>query len=115
MKIKFLFKIIFTLITLSFLNNCEKFKRFGQEKYFCSPNKLSIQQIDIIKTNSINKAYMVIANKEVQLEINVINKKEVLLTNNSYTIKINKNNNEISISDENKIHFLKCESETFNM
>ena len=58
---------------------------------------------------------MVIANKEVQLEINAINKKEVLLSNNNYTIKINKNNNEISISDENKIHFLKCEFETFNM
>ena len=37
---------------------------------------------------------MVIANKEVQLEINAINKNEVLLSNNSYTIKINKNNNE---------------------
>ena len=92
MKIKSLFKVILTLLILSLLNNCEKFKRFGQEKYFCSPNKLSIQQIDIIKTNSINKAYMVIANKEVPLEINAINKNEVLLTNNSYTIKINKNN-----------------------
>ena len=40
---------------------------------------------------------MVIANKEVQLEINAINKEEIFLTNNSYTIKINKNNNEISI------------------
>ena len=115
MKINFFFQIILTLIVLSFLSNCDKFKRFGQEKYLCSQNKLSVQQIDIIKTNSINKAYMVIANKEVQLEINAINKKEVLLTNNSYAIKINKNNNEISISDENKIHFLKCESETFNM
>ena len=115
MKIKFLFKIILTVIVLFFLNNCEKFKRFGQEKYLCSPNKLSIQQIDIIKTNSINKAYMLVANKEIQLEVKVINKKEILLSNNSHKIKINKSNNEISISDENKIHFLKCESETFNM
>ena len=96
------------------MNNCEKFKRFGQEKYLCSPNKLSVQQIDIIKTNSINKAYMLIANKEVQLEINAINKKKYYYQI-MFTIKINKNNNEISISDENKIHFLKCESETFNM
>ena len=68
MQIKFLFKIILTFTILSFLNNCEKFKRFGQEKYFCSPNKLSIQQIDIIKTNSVNKAYMVIAIKKYNLK-----------------------------------------------
>ena len=115
MKINFLFKTILVLIVIPVLSNCEKFKRFGQEKYLCSPNKLSVQQINIIKTNSLNKAYMLIGNKEVQLEIKEINKKEVLLSNDVHIIKINKNNNEISISDENKIHFLKCESETFNM
>ena len=76
---------------------------------------MSINQIDIIKTNSIKKAYMIIGRQEVPLEIKSINKNEIVLFSNGYTIKINKNNNEVSVSDENKIHFLKCKSETFNM
>ncbi len=103
------------LIISLLINGCDKLKRFGQEKYICSQNKLSINQIDIIKTNSIKKAYLIVANEEVQLKIDTINKKEVLLSNNNYTIRIDKYSNEVSISDENKIHFLKCKSETFNM
>ena len=109
------FYLILIFITVIFLGSCDKFKRFGQEKYFCSQNKLSINQIDIIKTNSIKKAYMVIGGQEIPLEIKSINKNEILLFSNGYTIKINKNDNEVSVSDENKIHFLKCKSETFNM
>ena len=79
------------------------------------PKNIQINQIDIIKTNSIKKAYMVIKGQEVPIQIELINKNEILLFSNNFKIKINKNNNEVSISDENKIHFLKCESETFNM
>jgi len=103
------------IIILFFLNGCDKFKRFGQEKYICSQNKLSVNQIDIIKTNSIKKAYMLVGNEELHLKIDSINKKEILLSNNEFIIRINKESNEVSISDENKIHFLKCKSETFNM
>ena len=112
---KFVFKFFVVLTTTFFFSSCEKFKRFGQEKYLCSENKLSINQIDIIKTNSIKKAYMIIEGQEVPIQIESINKNEILLFSNNFKIKINKNNNEVSISDENKIHFLKCESETFNM
>ena len=58
---------------------------------------------------------MVIGSQEIPLEIKSINKYEIILLSNNHIIKINKNNNEVSISDENKIHFLKCKSETFNM
>ena len=112
---KFLFKFFVVSTTTFFLSNCENFKRFGQEKYLCSENKLSINQIDIIKTNSIKKAYIVIDNQEIPIQIESINKNEILLFDNNFKIKINKKNNEVAISDENKIHFLKCESETFNM
>ena len=105
----------YVIIILFLLNGCDKFNRFGQEKYICSQNKLSVNQIDIIKTNAIKKAYMSVGNEELQLKIDSINKKEILLSNNDFIIKINKESNEVSISDENKIHFLKCKSETFNM
>ena len=111
----FFLKSILIFATILFIFGCEKFKRFGQEKYFCSQNKLSINQIDIIKTNSIKKAYMVIGGQQIPLEIKSMSKNEVLLYSNNYNIKINKDNNEVSISNENKIHFLKCKSETFNM
>ena len=113
-KKKFFFHILF-FTTIIFIGSCDKFKRFGQEKYFCAKNKLSINQIDIIKTNSIKKAYMIIGRQEIPLEIKSINKNEISLFSNVFTIRINKNNNEVSVSDENKIHFLKCKSETFNM
>ena len=58
---------------------------------------------------------MLVGNEELHLKIDSINKKEILLSNNDFIIKINKESNEVSISDENKIHFLKCKSETFNM
>ena len=98
-----------------FFQGCDNFKRFGQEKYLCSQNKLSIYQIDIIKTRSLKKAYMITNEGEIPLKINSFNKKEVLLSSKELTININKNKNEITVSDENKIHFLKCKNETFNM
>ena len=112
---KKVFKFILIFASFFFIVSCDKFKRFDQEKYVCNQNKLSINQIDIIKTNSIKKAYMVIGSQEIPLEIKSINKNEIVLLSNNHIIKINKNNNEVSISDENKIHFLKCRSETFNM
>ena len=112
---KIIFNLILIFTTIIFIGSCDKFKRFGQEKYFCAKNKLFINQIDIIKTNSLKKAYMIIGRQEVALEIKSLNKNEIVLFSNGYTIKINKNNNEVSVSDENKIHFLKCKSETFNM
>ncbi len=112
---KKIFSLILIFASIIFIGSCDKFKRFGQEKYFCAKNKLSINQLDIIKTNSIKKAYMIIGGQEVPLEIKSINKNEILLFSNGYTIRINKNSNEVSVSNENKIHFLKCKSETFNM
>ena len=108
-------KSFFSIFIMLFIQSCENFKRFGQEKYTCSENKLSIFQIDIIKTNSIKKAYMITGDGEIPLQINTFNKKETILSSNKFTININKNNNEISVSDDNKIHFLKCKNETFNM
>ncbi len=110
MRLKFFF--IFIIL---FLSSCENFKRFGQEKYTCAQNKLSIYQIDIIKTNSVEKAYMITDQGEVSLQVNISNKDKILLTNGNLSININKQMNEVSVSDENKIHFLKCKNETFNM
>ncbi|MDC3024023.1 hypothetical protein OA264_00930 [Alphaproteobacteria bacterium] len=115
MLLKFHKNIFFTFIGIFLLSSCEKFKRFGQEKYVCSENKFSLNQIDIIKSNSIKKAYMLVGNTEIQIKIQSMDKKEIFLSNDKYIIKINKKNNEVSISDDNKIHFLKCRSETFNM
>ena len=64
------FSHILIFITIIFIGSCDKFKRFGQEKYFCANNKLSINQIDIIKTNSIKKAYMIIGGKNSSNKIN---------------------------------------------
>ena len=52
---------------------------------------------------------------EVSLQVNISNKDKILLTNGNLSININKQMNEVSVSDENKIHFLKCKNETFNM
>ena len=52
---------------------------------------------------------------EVSLQVNISNKNEILLTRGNLSININKQKNEVSVSDENKIHFLKCKNETFNM
>lgn len=105
----------FLLVTALFLNNCDNLKRFGQEKYTCNENKLSIYQIDIIKTNSLKKAYMLTDKGEIPLKINTIDKEEVLLSSGEILINIQRKKNEISVSNENKIHFLKCKNETFNM
>ena len=113
MSIKFLkFSLIIVVLVLF---GCDNFKRFGQEKYTCVENKLSIYQIDIIKTSSIKKAYMITDTGEVPLNIVSFGSKEILLSTDNLIITINKDNNEISISNENKIHFLKCKNETFNM
>ena len=105
----------FLIILVLFLQGCNNFKRFGQEKYTCIENSLSIYQIDIIKTSSIKKAYMITDAGEMPLKIDLLGSREILLSTDNLTITINKDNNEISINNENKIHFLKCKSETFNM
>ena len=50
---------LFLIILVLFFQGCDNFKRFGQEKYTCLDNNLSIYQIDIIKTSSIKQAYMI--------------------------------------------------------
>ena len=46
------------------LESCSNFKRFEQKKYFCEPNELSIELIDILETRSIKKSYLTINGKE---------------------------------------------------
>ena len=111
----YLKKIIFFITLLFLINGCDKFKRFGQEKYLCSENKFFVSQIDIIKSNSIEKAYVVINNDEVPLKILNNDEKEAVLSIKEFILNINKENNQITISNENKIHFLKCKIETFTM
>lgn len=106
---------LFLIILVLFFQGCDNFKRFGQEKYTCLDNNLSIYQIDIIKTSSIKQAYMITNEGEIPLKIDSLGRREILLSAGNLTININKDNNEISINNENKIHFLKCKSETFNM
>ena len=68
----------FFVFIIFFLSSCDNFKRFGQEKYTCAQNKLSIYQIDIIKTNSVEKAYMITDQGEVSLQVNISNKNEII-------------------------------------
>ena len=102
-------------ILLPFLtNNCD-FKRFEQKKFFCKKNKLDIELIDILETRSIKKSYITIKGKEYLASINKISDLEISLVLNDINLKINLENNEISVTNNENIYFLNCEETNFNI
>ena len=110
---KILISIFFFLLLLS-ISNCN-FKRFEQKKFFCEKNKLDIELIDILETRSIKKSYLTIKGKEYIAIINEINDTSINLIFNDIDIKINLENNEISVTNNKNIYFLNCEESNFNI
>tara|TARA_Y100001954_G_C15522314_1_gene459933 strand:+ start:319 stop:663 length:345 start_codon:yes stop_codon:yes gene_type:complete len=110
----FFLKYVLFLVII-FLTNCDSFKRFDQEKYSCSENKLSISDITILKTNAIKKAFVTMLGNEFEVDITSSNKKEIVLSFNDIYIVIDKDIKEISVNLENKILFLSCEVANFNI
>ncbi len=98
--------IITVLLFLLLLNSCN-FKRFTQENYICASNKLVIKNINIIKTNSIEKAYVIIDNVEYLADIRKLNKKEIVLLIENIVIEINKSRKEVIAKFNEKIYFLR--------
>ena len=92
-----------------------KFKRFEQKKYFCKPNKLDIELIDILETRSIKKAYITIKGKEYQMKISSISESKINLQYSNFDINISFIDNQISIATENEVIFLSCEESNFNI
>ena len=113
--IKNLYKIVIIFFCIIFFYCCDSFKRFGQEKYNCQENELSIYQINIIKTNSVKKAYLINNEGEFSIQIKSIENDETILSFRDFTISINKIKKLITVSNDKKIHFLNCQNETFNM
>ena len=105
---------IFFFLLLFFISNCN-FKRFEQKKFFCEKNKLDIELIDILETRSIKKSYLTIKGKEYIAIINEINDTSINLIFNDIDIKINLENNEISVTNNKNIYFLNCEESNFNI
>ena len=111
---KFFLKFV-SFFVIIFLTNCDGFKRFDQEKYTCSENKLSISDITILKTNAIEKAFVTMLGNEFEVDITSVNKKEIVLSFNDIYIVIKKDIKEISVNLENKLLFLSCEVANFNI
>tara|TARA_B100000686_G_C15999793_1_gene576088 strand:- start:196 stop:537 length:342 start_codon:yes stop_codon:yes gene_type:complete len=110
--------LIYTFATLFFLfliSGCNNFKRFEQKKYFCSPNKLNIELIDILETRSIKKAYLTIKGKEYQVKINSLSDSKINLQYNEFDISISFIDNQISVTTDNEVLFLNCEESNFNI
>ncbi len=111
---KFL-KFFFIFLLTIFLIGCDNFKRFEQKKYFCKPNKLDIELIDILETRSIKKAYITIKGKEYQMKISSISESKINLQYSNFDINISFIDNQISIATENEVVFLSCEESNFNI
>ena len=110
-NLKYLILTLFIII----VSGCNNFKRFEQKKYFCKPNELNIDLIDVLETSSIKKAYITMNAKEFKLEIISLTDEEINLQFNKINIIINKINNNISAFVENKVFFLNCEESNFNI
>ena len=102
------------LVLLTTLIGCN-FKRFGQEKYVCLDNKLNINVIDIIQTRAIKKSYVTILGKEYFSEIKSLNDDKIVLFIDNMLITINKKSNEVTVTDNENIYFLKCDVENFKI
>ena len=76
---------------------------------------MNIELIDILETRSIKKSYLTIEGKEYVARISSINDVEINLIFNDIDIKINLENNEISVTNNKNIFFLKCEESKFNI
>ena len=111
---KKLFYSFYLFLLLFLIHNCS-FKRFEQKKFFCEKNKLDIELIDILETRSIKKSYLTIKGKEYIAIINEINDTSINLIFNDIDIKINLENNEISVTNNKNIYFLNCEESNFNI
>ena len=112
---KIIVNFIIVSLFLVLLLGCNNFKRFEQKKYFCSPNELDIDLIDVLETRSIKKAYVTVKNKEYQLTINSLTESEIDLQFDEINIIISIINNKISAITKNKVFFLDCEESNFNI
>ena len=111
-------KIVFSflgIICLCFLFSCDGLERFGQEKYSCSENNYNINQITIIWTNALKKAYLYKNGKEKTMKVISLNKKEIILTTNNLKFVINRKNIKVSAYIDNEVVFLNCNKEKFNI
>ena len=99
---------------LFFLCSCE-LKRFKQDNYNCEANNLKIENINIIKTNSIKKGYVLMEGFEYEASIDLYNKNEIYLSLDAINIKINKNKKEIVATFKENIYFLNCEVTNFKI
>lgn len=112
---KKILKYLIIPISIIMFSGCNNFKRFEQKKYFCNPNELNIDLIDILETRSIKKAYVTVKEQEYQLKINSITENEINLQFDNIKIIINIIDNKISAFTENKVLFLNCDESKFNI
>ena len=107
--------VLFVLFLMSLLSGCDQFSRFNHEKYDCGSNSTRINEILINKVKKGSTVNVTLNGVMEQTKINKIEKSGVYFNLKNKTIKINREDGQLTVKEDNKVTILECKILKFKM
>ena len=106
---------LWALVLTPLLSGCDQFSRFNHEKYNCGNNSTGINEILINKVKKGSTVNVTLNGVVEQSTINKVEKSEVYINLKNKIIKINREDGELTVKEDNKVIILECKILKFKM
>ncbi len=106
---------LWALVLTPLLSGCDQFSRFNHEKYDCGNNSTGINEILINKVKKGSTINVTLNGVVEQSTINKVEKSEVYINLKNKIIKINREDGELTVKEDNKVIILECKILKFKM
>ena len=106
---------LLVLVLTPLLSGCDQFSRFNYEKYDCGSNSTRINEILINKVKKGSTVNVTLNGVMEQPKINKVEKNEVYFNLKNKIIKINREDGELTVKEDNKVIILECKILKFKM
>ena len=107
--------VLFVLFLMPLLSGCDQFSRFNHEKYDCGSNSTRINEILINKVKKGSTVNVTLNGVMEQTKINKIDNSRVYFNLKNKTIKINREDGQLTVKEDNKVIILECKILKFKM
>ncbi len=117
-KLKTNSKVLLVLLGLVFmplLSGCDQFSRFNHEKYDCGSNSTRISEILVNKVKKGSTVNVTLNGVMEKTEINKIENSEIYFNLTNKTIKINREDGQLTVKENSKVIILECKIIKFKM
>ena len=106
---------LLVLVLTPLLIGCDQFSRFNHEKYDCGNNSTGINEILINKVKKGSTVNATLNGVMEQSKINKVEKNEVYFNLKNKIIKINREDGQLTVKEDNKVIILECKILKFKM